>query len=509
MDILHTVQHLTVPESIGYGTIVHVILVLVIVFHLLRRPGDARTSLLWIIFVTAFPILGPLAYLFLGVNTATQKAWQKQTSDRSFRRRRLRSATHDQEGAASSSLSSMLARRNMFQTCVTGPVAAQLDHVLARLAPDDALLGGNNIQILDKAEDALETMFLALQAATSHIHLTTYIFNDDAVGKRLMEVLVERARAGVTVRVLYDAFGSAGASLRGFFWRRRNVPNLQIVGFTQADILKRKFQLNLRNHRKILIIDGTIGFIGGGNFHAVYLRKSDRPSIIDYHFQVTGPILSELQYTFLRDWFYMTDTPVETLLHPVHFPLLIRMGNCVARLQNSSPTRDEADAARNMFFAAMSLAQKQILIVTPYFVPPETLIVALCQAAFRGVDVKIVVPSENNHWTIRLASRALYTSLLIAGVRIFERKPPFIHAKAMVVDSAIAFIGSANLDPRSLVFNYETNLVVFDAAFAERLKRVIHDDLMASEEIVYAKWRKRPKWKQVLENFFALFHPIA
>ena len=150
-----------------------------------------------------------------------------------------------------------------------------------------------------------------------------------------------------------------------------------------------------------------------------------------------------------------------------------------------------------------------MLILTPYFVPPETLIAALRHASFRGVDVRVIVPSENNHSTIRLASQALYTSLLTAGVRIFERKPPFIHAKAMVIDSSIAFIGSVNLDPRSLVFNYETNLVVFDATFAERLKRILYNDQIESKEIFYAEWRQRSKWKQLRENFFNLFHPIA
>jgi cardiolipin synthase len=384
-----------------------------------------------------------------------------------------------------------------------------MDRILARLAPNSPLLDGNDIQILDEAEAALDTMLNAMRAATSHIHLATYILNDDTVGQRLMDVLTERARAGVTVRVLYDAFGSAGASLRGFFWRRRNIPNLRIVGFSQASILKRKFQLNLRNHRKIIVIDGSDAFIGGINFHDVYLPKRGRPGTIDYHFRVRGPVVSELQFTFLRDWFYMTDAPVESLLCPTHFPLPARAGDCAARLQNGSPTRDETDATLNTFFAAISLARKQVLIVTPYFVPPETLVVALQQASFRGVDVKVIVPAANNHPTLRLASRALYTSLLTAGVRIFERAPPFIHAKAMVIDGTLAHIGSANLDPRSLVFNYETNLVVFGAPFAERLKRTIHHDLAASKEILYAEWRQRPRREQILENFFNLFHPIA
>ncbi|MCL1921075.1 MAG: cardiolipin synthase [Kiritimatiellaeota bacterium] len=498
MPALRTALPLTLPESIGFGAVVYAALVALAISHILRRPpGDARTSLLWIVFVILFPLLGPLAYLFLGINTTHEKTWRKQTSDRSFLRRRLRGATGGGAGAQA------------FQTRPADPAAAQLDRILDRLAPTHPLLGGNDIRLIEDAQAALGEMFRAIQSAASHIHLLTYILSDDATGKRLMSLLAERARAGVTVRVLYDAFGSARASVRGLFWRHRNVPNLHISGFTQASILKRTFQLNLRNHRKILVIDGTDAFTGGINFHDAYLPRGGRPGAIDYHFRIRGPIVAELQYTFLRDWYYMAGTPLEDLLHPGHFPPPARAGDCAARLQNSSPTRDETHAALNTFFAAVSLAQKQILLATPYFVPPETLITALRHAAFRGVDVKILVPAENNHPTIRLASRALYAPLLTAGVRIFERRPPFIHAKALVIDSGIAVIGSANLDPRSLFFNYETNLVIFGNAFAERLRRTLHDDLMASEEILYPKWRKRPKWQQLKENFFNLFHPIA
>ena len=205
----------------------------------------------------------------------------------------------------------------------------------------------------------------------------------------------------------------------------------------------------------------------------------------------------------------MTDEPAESLLTGSHFPAPVRAGTHAVRLQNSGPTRDETGAALDTFFAAASLARKQLLLLTPYFVPPESLILALRQAAFRGVDVKVLVPSENNHPTLRLASQALYTQLLTAGVRIFERKPPFIHAKAAIIDDDVAVIGSVNLDPRSLFLNYETNLVVFDAGFSARLKATILDDLAYAEEISYAEWRRRPMSQQLAENFFNLFHPIA
>jgi cardiolipin synthase len=501
--LLHFFHSLTLPESIGLGSLIHVVLTLVVIFHVLDKPRDARTSVLWILGVTAFPFVGFVAYLLFGINTTPRKAFKKQASDRTFFERWSGGGAGVEEEVAP------VFHRSKFQVQLPDSGAGRLAHLLSHYAPDFPLLGGNDIRICENAEQVLETMLKEMQQAKDHIHLSTYILNDDDVGRRVMEVLCERARAGVRVRVMYDAFGSAGASFRLFFWHYRKVPNLHMVGFSQANIFKRKFQFSLRNHRKILVVDGKVAYTGGVNFHDVYLCKGTAAGVMDYHFRVEGPIVSELQYTFLRDWYYMNDETSEALLCANHFPRPNVSGNMAACVQNSSPTSDELHAALNAFFAATNLACKQILIVTPYLVPPEALVLALQQAAFRGVDVKILVPSINNHPSIRFASRALYTRLLMAGVRIFERKPPFIHGKAMVIDGEVAIVGSTNMDSRSLKLNYETNLAIFDSLFAERLRFVIQDDLDHADEIEYSQWRLRPNRQRLIENFFNLFHPIA
>jgi len=501
--ILHFFHSLTLPESIGLGTFLHVVLTLSVIFHVLAKPREARTSLLWIFGVTAFPLFGFVVYLLFGINTTPRKAFKKQTSDRTFFESWSGGVAGAEEEVAP------VFHRSKFQMQLPNSGAGRLAHLLSHYAPDFPLLGGNDIRICENAEQVLETMLKEMQQAKDHIHLSTYILNDDDVGRRVMEVLCERARAGVRVRVMYDAFGSAGASFRLFFWKYRKVPNLHMAGFSQANIFKRKFQFSLRNHRKIVVLDGKVAYTGGVNFHDVYLSKGTAAGVSDYHFRVEGPIVSELQYTFLRDWYYMNDESSEDLLCASHFPRPNVSGNMAACVQNSSPTSDELHAALNAFFAATNLACKQILIVTPYLVPPEPLVMALQQAAFRGVDVKILVPAVNNHPSIRFASRALYTRLLMAGVRIFERKPPFIHGKAMVIDGEVAIVGSTNMDSRSLKLNYETNLAIFDSLFAERLRFVIQDDLDHAEEIEYSQWRLRSRSQHLLENFFNLFHPIA
>lgn len=495
---------LTIPESIEFGTLLHIALCLTVCLHLLRKPRDSRTSLLWILFTIIFPVVGAFAYVLFGINTVPNKGWEKQHSDITFRKHHNLSARSLGSPAAGIGMGAKDMRPASGLT-----LAVQFNRILDSMAPNHPLIGENDIQILEPAELALEEMYLAICNAQRHIHLATYIFNDDRVGKRFMDLLARRAREGVEVRVLYDAFGSAGANLRLFFWRYRKVTNLHIIGFSQANMLKRKFQLNLRNHRKILVIDGILAFTGGVNFHDVYLPHEGVPGIIDYHFKIRGPVVHELQYTFLRDWYYMTDEPAEKLLEKNYFPPLPGAGNSPARIQNSGPTRDETGAALNTFFAAINLASRQVLIVTPYFVPSDSLILSLQQAAFRGVDVKVLVPAVNNHPTLQHASHALYAELLTSGVHIYEREAPFMHSKAAVIDDSAAIIGSANVDPRSLFLNYETNLVVFDAAFASKLKYAIQDDLTHAHEIVYAEWRRRPASQKLIENFFNLFHPIA
>jgi len=491
------------PESIGYGSVIHVLLCLLVILHVLRKPRDARTSLLWIFLTTAVPFFGFAAYVLFGINTIPEKGWQKQYSDSTFRKRqRMHSRT-------THPLAKMRAQQTSFRAQPPDPENVPLNRIMDHMSRNHPLLGGNEITLLEPAEAALETMLTAIGAARHSINLATYIFGDDRTGRRLMALLEERARAGVRVRVLYDAFGSAGPSLRLFFWRHRTVPNLRLTGYSQANMLKRKFQLNLRNHRKILVVDGQTAFTGGVNFHDAYLTRKRRDATIDYHFRMRGPIVLELQYTFLRDWYYMTDEPADTLLSSALFPAPEKAGETAARLQNSGPTRDETAAALDTFLAAFNQASRQILIVTPYFVPPQPLILALRHAAYRGVDVKILVPSVNNHPTLKLASQALYKPLLMSGIRIFERHAPFIHAKATVIDDSTAIIGSANLDPRSLFLNYETNLAVFDRGFAAKLKSAVLEDLAQADEVLYSEWRRRPLRRQLAENFFNLFHPIA
>ena len=481
----------------------HLGLFLAVAFHCLHRPRDPRSTLTWLFAVWIVPVLGALLYLLFGINRAQEMGWRKHESDQTFRSKR------DLREQKTSPLAYWRGLRNGLLAQPADAGARDLNAFLNRLAPNHPLLGGNALHILVGAREAYPEMFSAIRRAKHHIHLQSYIIGADETGRELLDALAERAVAGVEVRVLYDNYGSACASLRGFFRQYARIPRLQLVGFTQANLHKHQFQINLRNHRKILVVDGVTGFTGGMNFYDVYRTSANKEPTHDYHFRLEGPAVLELQYSFLCDWYYMTDEDPEQLLTPAYFPPSESMGQTPVRLLNNGPTFTESDALLDALFAAISGARRQILIVTPYFVPPPEIQRALRCAALRGVEVKVLVPSVNNHVYVGYASKSLFDGLLEAGVRIFELPPPFLHAKALLVDDGIAFIGSANLDARSLRLNYENSLVVLDERFGSELKHVVLNDFALGHEVLLAHWRARPLYQILTENFCNLLSPVT
>lgn len=487
-------------SSIGLGSILHLLIFLLVAGHCLRLPREPRSTLLWLFVTGFFPVVGALVYFSFGINHMPQRGWHKFRSDVRFRSTRSRSERAAQPLAYWRAL-----RDSASAPLSAGSPEAMINAILGRVAHEHPLLGGNAVDVLTGGIGVFDELFAAIDAARHHIHIQSYIIGRDAVGRALMQRLAARARAGVQVRVLFDQYGSRGAYLTGCFHAYNRIPNLRCVGFTQANLIKRQFQINLRNHRKIMVVDGQVGFLGGANFHDVYLPQ--KGAVREYHFRIRGPAVLELQYTFLRDWFYMCDEKAHALLTPEHFPHIAAAGETPLRLLNASPTANEQPLIDTLF-AMLAVARKQVLVATPYFVLSEDLRRAFRAAALRGVDVKVLLPAINNHPVVAWAARASFEELLLSGVRLFLRRPPFIHAKALVIDDRIALIGSANLDSRSLRLNYETNFVSFDADLAARLKRVMLHDFACADEVTLAAWRVRPLYARYLENFFNLMSPV-
>ena len=478
------------------ATALYLLMTVSVALHCLRQPREPRSLLLWLFIVFYFPFLGSLLYLLFGIHTVPTKAWHKTASDKQL----------DLPGDADPAPRPPRIYREKIvplDSASLPPEHQSLDTLLQRLYPDFPLLAGNLVTPLLDPAHALDAMRDAIRDARHHIHLQTYILGDDAIGHGFIELLEQKARSGVTVRILYDAFGSTRARLRRFFALSTHAPNFHIHSFTQVNLLKRQFQVNLRNHRKILVIDGRTAFTGGINLHDAY----DPPaSIRDVHFAISGPAVLQLQYTFLCDWFFMADDPASTLLTPALFPLPFASGPVLLRTLNTGsaefPRRYE-DAV----FALLTRAATRLWLATPYFIPTDEMQRALRNAAFRGLDVRILVPGHNDHAYVQHASRSSYAELLSAGVRIFERNPPFSHAKLLLADSAHLLFGSANFDTRSFRLNYETNCLAFDPALANTLDTFFQNEFKESQEIHPAAWQRRPRLQRMLENFCTLFNP--
>jgi cardiolipin synthase len=480
------------------STGLHIVAFVGVLLHALQRRRNASATILWIFVAWSLPLFGPLLYLAFGIDRVPLKGLANKAANQMMLLQRNK--RHKETGIGHLSFRADPDEYGNEQS-------RKLNQSVDALNREHPLLDGNHIIPLVSGDEAYPLMLQAIRAAKHHIHLQSFIIQRDETGRRFLEALSAKAEQGVQVRLMFDTFGSTHAYLGGMFRKYRKVPNLEICGWTQANPLKRQFQINLRNHRKNLVVDGQVAFFGGVNIAGENTTSKGRKAIRDYHFMVEGPLVHELQYSFLRDWFFMTEEPIETLLQPAHFPTTKVYGAAKARIIDSGPSAPP-ELVGEAFFNAIVMAQKQILVVTPYFVPTIDILKALRSAARRGIDVCIVVPAKNNHRYAGLASKALYEELLNAGVRIFERKPPFIHAKAMVIDDVIALVGTANLDVRSLELNYETTVLIEDTGTIGKLKEMVIEDMALSTEINLNGWLQRPAFQKLAENLSALMTPV-
>ena len=482
---------------LALSSALHILAFVLVTLHSLRRRRNASSSLLWIFIAWSFPVAGPALYLCFGVDRVHNRGFEKFLTDKNLLTAR----------ASTQKTLPFAYWNNPASAPQSAGLHTQMNRVLDALLPNHPSHAGNKIRPLVSGTEAYPQMLSAIRSAKHHIHLQSFIIGTDTVSRSFMEALTERAGAGVKVRLLYDRFGSTRAHLSGFFRKHCRHPNIHVAGWTQANPLKRQFQINLRNHRKILVIDGKTAFFGGINLHGENAPDALHGPIRDYHFRAEGPLVQELQYSFLRDWHFITEEDPTDLLSRETFPETAPDGEETARLVNSGPAARQ-NVAVETYFNAITLAEKQILAVTPYFVPPTEILRALHSAALRGVDVRLIVPQKNNHRYAGQASRALYEELLTAGVHIHERRPPFIHAKALVVDGCLSLVGTANLDNRSLVLNYETTAVIYGAPFADRMKDLIHEDMEHSETVMLEEWNRRPAIRRLLENLAVLMAPV-
>lgn len=374
---------------------------------------------------------------------------------------------------------------------------------LEEAATGSPLIAGNRTTLLFDGPATIKAMMAAIANAKDHVNFETYIFDEDEVGMKFADLLIEKQQAGVQVNIIYDSIGTLGVS-REFFQRLREA-GINLTEFNPVNPLKRfgNWRINNRDHRKILIVDGKVGFAGGVNIaedysHSSLFRSRSRASAElgwrDTHMQIEGPAVANLQWLFMDTWARQNKNPLPDLNY---FPALTAVGDKVVRIVASHPGGDFE--VYKAFTLALQEAKTSIHMTNAYFAPDQNILDTLLSAARRGVDVKIIFPSQSDAGIVYYAGRSFYTELLQAGVRIYELKGSVLHAKTTVVDGAWSTVGSSNFDIRSFLHNSEINVIVLDAAFGASMESAFKEDIRNSQEITLDEWERRPTADRIKE----------
>ena len=374
------------------------------------------------------------------------------------------------------------------------------------------LVAGNRVKLLIDGPQTLAAIRAAIKGARSSVHVETYIFADDEVGQQFADLLIARRQAGLEVRVLYDAVGSMTTPAR--FFKRMRDAGVEVREFRPLDPIRTPlaWKINNRDHRKIVVVDGSKAFTGGINISSTYESSSaTRPgpkqgvdsAWRDTHVELDGPVAAQFQALFLSTWTRAGGKIDES--RGSLFPQIATQGNeLVAAVASDADDKSETRIYAS-YLAAVRHASTRIWLTNAYFAPNKEFRRALIDAAKRGVDVRLIVPGFTDSGLILYASRSTFDELLAGGVRIYEQRYALLHAKTAVFDTALSLVGSANLDMRSFLHNNEVNAVVVGHEFAERMENVFERDLKDTRELHLESWRKRPFMDKLKERGSRLF----
>lgn len=461
------------------------------------RRSRSQTAISWVLLIVIAPLVGAIVYWVFGrtwLSRRRERAYREVAEERAELRRRA-----DASGRA------------LVRAAARDAVASALVEGERRLAVQAASIsgeypvGGNEIEIFDEADELFERLARDIDAAKHHVHVLFYIALDDEASRPVFVALERAAARGVRCRLLLDGFGSR-PFLLGAMAARLAAAGVQVVEALPVGLVRSKVsRIDLRNHRKIVVIDGLIGYIGSHNLAARDFKvKARYAPWIDATVRVCGPVATDLQKIFAEDWYLETDEALWDLV--VEGPVALA-SPAVAQVLATGPTTYES-AMPQMILSMVHMAEEEVVLTTPYFVPDEPTLAALLVAARRGVRTVLVVPERVDSWPVALASRKFFQRLLEAGVEIWQYRGGLLHTKTVVIDGRTSMITSANLDRRSFELNLEASLVVYDDATSAALRRLQDGYLARSTRIDPEAWYARPAWKRAIENGVGLLSPI-
>ena len=441
---------------------------------LAQRSKAPAATLAWLWTLLFFPGLGALLYLLIGSERVARRSLALR---KDLTRHLVARLARDHDKSAS-----LLAMPELERVNGCPPSS------------------GNAVTLLSDGTAFFPVLLEAIAAAQHHLHVEFYIWRNDRAGILVRDALVQAAQRGVQVRVLVDEMGSV------FLWRSFFAPLMKAGGefswFHTFSPTRGRFHLNLRNHRKLVIADGTVAFTGGMNIGDEYWSGGKLPPCRDLAVRMLGPVVTQLAEVFAQDWYFSTG---QALKSAEYYPPSKCGGDIAAQLVPGAPDND-IDEVQLTTLALLHRAEKRIRLITPYFVPEPPLLAALQLAAMRGVDVAILVPAKGDHFYLTHVMRSYYDDLLPHGVRIFEYYPRMLHAKVLTVDGRHTMTGSANFDIRSLRLNFELNVVFACGNITEATDRIFDETTRASREVLLETYQRRPLRHKIAE---AIFRPAA
>lgn len=474
--------------------------IVVLVFTCFRIIYDTRSTtktLAYLLLAIFVPFFGMAFYFTFGINYRRRKMYSKKLLEDEEMALRIRQRLYE----------------NSLQVINYADGISPEKKELAYLLLNDSMspvTDDNDVKLLVNGEQKFPEVINALKAAKHHIHIEYYIYEDDYIGRTIEETLIQKVKEGVTVRFIYDDFGSR--SIRRKLVKRLKANGVQVFPFMKIIFVPFANRINYRNHRKIIVIDGKTGFVGGINISDRYINysrdKKHKTYWRDTHLRVDGSAVKYLQYLFLCDWNFCSKEKLQQ--NPEFFPstdLPVAPEGKMVQMAASGPDSATPTILYSIL-KAIGLARKEILITTPYFIPGESLLDSLTMASLSGVSIKILVPHHSDSIFVNTAVKSYYEELLHVGVEVYRYKKGFVHAKTIAIDRELAIVGTANMDYRSFDLNFEVNAIVYDWQTAAELSNSFYDDLQYAQKIDPIQWFKRPKAKRLLEKTVRLVSPL-
>ena len=464
-------------------TVLYALTVLAVIVVILGENRNPVKSMAWVLVLLLLPVLGLVIYLVFGRSLKGMGLISR--SDL----RELRRMSDISEGKG---LADDLSVESQ-----------QIVSLVNKLVVPHMFVG-NDIDVFTTGKDKLDSLMRDIEAATDYIHVQYFIIENDETGGPLLELLMRKAREGVQVRVLYDYVGSF--YFKPKLLRQMRAAGIEVHPFLELTLMQFAFRLNWRNHRKIVVIDGKVGYVGGMNIANRYVVGDKKWSAWrDTHLRISGEAVAALQYSFAIDWNFTTR---KLLTNPtMHYDTPPASNEYRIQMMSSGPT-DRWKNISFVFFKAITLAKRQVYIQTPYFLPSESLLKALQSAALSGVDVRLMIPVRPDSLMLRLATGSYIKECLLSGIKIYLYEPTVMHAKVVIIDDDFVTTGSTNFDFRSFEHNFEFNALIYSKELNRKMKEIFDADLQQCTRVSMGKWKQRPLMQKALESIVRLISPI-